>query len=396
MPTQTLNSTTIPAGARLFGVTNDPTSEEAIEYYLVYDVYGVKLTYRVGGQSRFNELFGASAATSFLSYQQINANSTQFEDFIQVGSVDEITGAEEGLQTTIEREIRIAMGEDLPPWVRGSKEALTVFVQGTLDEWSPERINLELSKTTAFQDRYPAFQAYRDRFGSDANIGAIMDVIHTEERNLAQNLLKWRGPNTDVSTQRLQNYLSRGWTAQEINKVLKTERYVRDNPGSWQTLDAIMQAQGLVGIGSAEDIVRLALGQAPLEVYEGINDFARQQALAEAGIGISAADAAALGPGDADGEVQDVAAFRKSAQLAAQELLVSDREFAVRKFGITKRDLLAAAFGDQGLSDKPAAEIAQRIEQWQREREAASGGYEASQAFLDSRGRLNVQGLSDL
>lgn len=388
--TQTIGESTIPEGASLL-LVNLPTGAR---YFLSYQVYGVTMLYEVGDQARLQELFGVGATGEFSEYRRLNQRQFNQLGGIEMGWADEQVGADESMQAQIDRGIRQAGFEDLPGWMRRNREIMTLLVQGTAEGWSAGRIMTQISSTEGFGARFPGFNAVKRRLGGGQNttIGAAVELYLQEEASLRNLLRRYRGADTNASVEYIGQIISSGWSASEASEVLRAEAYLADTPQAMRQLNAILRANGLKPIRDEEflDVMR---GNAPTQVYEALNDALRLQALREQGLRVDPTLVASFGQEIAEGvaSAAEIQQFSLSARQAAQDLMANWREVDVARYGISREDVISAAFGE-GF----AAETEAKLLKFSRERQGAAEGYGGSSAYQSDEGRLVITGLQGL
>jgi len=387
--TQTIGPSTIPEGATLLNVGFGTGRR----YFLSYKVYGVTILYEVGDRARLTELFGADAAGQFPTSTSMTEKQFNQLGGIEMGWADEVVGADESIQAQINRGIRQAGFEDIPQWMRRDPQIMTLLVQGTAEEWSSGRIMNQMAQTAGFQERFPAFSAIRQRLGGGA--ATVSDTVRLylqEEASLRFSLRHYRGRGTDTSPEYLGRIIGSGWSAAEADEVLRAESLLMRNPDALDNLNAILRASGMKRL-RGEDMIDLMRGKAPTQVYEALNDALRLQAMQKAGLQVDAALAASFGEGVAE-QVASAAQrqqFSVMARNAANELISSWQEVEVGKYGITRDEVIRAAFGE---AFDPQIEA--KLLKVARERQAAAEGTGAYSAYQDNEGRLVLAGLSAL
>jgi len=387
--TQTIGPSTIPEGATLLNVGFGTGRR----YFLSYKVYGVTILYEVGDRARLTELFGADAAGQFPTSTSMTEKLFNQLGGIEMGWADEVVGADESIQAQINRGIRQAGFEDIPQWMRRDPQIMTLLVQGTAEEWSSGRIMNQMAQTAGFQERFPAFSAIRQRLGGGA--ATVSDTVRLylqEEASLRFSLRHYRGRGTDTGPEYLGRIIGSGWSAAEADEVLRAENLLMRNPDALDNLNAILRASGMKRL-RGEDMIDLMRGKAPTQVYEALNDALRLQAMQRAGLQVDAALAASFGEGVAE-QVASAAQrqqFSVMARNAANELISSWQEVEVGKYGITRDEVIRAAFGE---AFDPQIEA--KLLKVARERQAAAEGTGAYSAYQDNEGRLVLAGLSAL
>lgn len=390
VPPVSVGSTIIPQGARLVRVRDPEGSDAAELFYLVYNWRGVELAYEVGDRARFDELFGSvDVFDTVSSFSQAGFDA---QDFTLAGSVDTILGSTESLGSQIEREVRALGLEDLPSWLADSPQALALVAQATAQEWSPGRLWTELSDTQAFQDRFGvAFDLYSQ---GGVSIQQAVDTIIADELSLSNAIRPFQPSGFELTPQYLQGLLLSGWTPQAAAKVLQQAATFRDDPDIMAQANAILAASGLSTLGEI-DFINAMNGFGPAEIVEALNTAAAGRALAEAGLDDIDVDLLTEIVDTSD-RLLTADSFRELAQQLAFNFARFGHEFETSKLGISREDAIAAMFGEESPSGKTSGEVFNLLARFERDRRAAGGGFEATTAFQDVRGRLRIQGLGGL
>jgi hypothetical protein len=143
-----------------------------------------------------------------------------------------------------------------------------------------------------------------------------------------------------------------------------------------------------------QDALTLDPGFTPGELFEGVNDALRFQALLTEGLDIGLDFATDLGTGTSEG-IGSEEQFSKMAQLAASFIASNARELSFDKMGLERDDIIAAMFGEVREGGRPVSEVNAILEQFAKERSKAAQGFTRVQSFIDRLGRPVTQGFSD-
>lgn len=386
----TVGDSVIPAGGRLVEVLNPEGSDERSLFRVVYTWNGVEYSYEIGNQERFDELFGESGIQGFSSYSQVDQAEWDESGVLVVGPIDERLGATESEASLMEREFRAMGYEQIPSW--WDEEVMTIQIIGAAEGWSASRIAQSISETEAFQERFPALDTFMTGRGINDIVAATSAYV-AEENALSAALRRFRGPNTDVSTEYLGTLIGTGWTANEAIPLIEAEKLLRDNPEGLGELNAILAYRGMDLI-EADGFIDVMTGSGSADVYEAINDTLRAQALAEAGVDIDTAFAESLGTGTST-TISDPSAFTQAAQSTAAAIARNFQALDLQQFGLERDDIVAAMFGEPSPTGKDAGQINEILGRIEREANASAGGFAGSSSFLDQRGRLRIQGFSN-
>ena len=398
-PEGNLVSTRIPADLRLIRVLNPKGSDAAELFTLVGDVFGVELGFEVGDIARLRELFGGVDAfdnVTTLTQQQFD------ESILIVGTVDEIAGSTESLQARFERDLRAAGLENPPQWLAQDQQAMTRWLAGVNDGFSAERLWSEISDTDAFKGRFAGLDTVFDQLGTNQFITAIAEFTNREAL-IRQHITTRRGPGADTSIEYVSSLIASGWQPAEVDELLVLERQLRDSPEALDNMNQILAFQELPELSPDDFISFLQDGQRfaidpdfiPGDLFEGINDALRFQALIEEGIQIDEQFATDLGEGVSDA-VLSPDQFSERARFAAIEIARNTTELDRQTLGITREDIIAATFGEESPSGKSVSEISELLERLGRDRAKRATGLPSAASFVDAFGRLRVQGSSNL
>lgn len=362
-------------------------------FYVMYDVNGVQIVYEVGKYADAQALLGANFIARFDTYRSMSNNDFNAAGFLTRGLIDEVAGSTESIQQQITRALNMAKLEDIPAWMKNDREIMTIITVGTLEEWSAGRIWGEIADTSGFAARFPAFDKVKRRIGGGtATITETVATYLNEEQILRDALLHYRGRNTDTSKEYLGVILQAGWSAAEASEVLEAENLLNSDPSILDNLNAILRASGMNEI-DGPDIVDIMRGNAPTRVYEALNDAMRLKAMRQAGLEVSPEFAAEFGEGIAEqvASAEQRGAFSAAASQAALDLIQNWREVDLGKLGVSKDDVIRAAFGE-GF----AAETEARLLKFQRERQTAGQGWGGYSAYQTGKGQLALTGLKQL
>lgn len=383
-PTKVGNSV-IPQGGELIRVRNPKGSDDPYLYYITYQWRGVTMAYEVGGPDRFRELFGST--DNFASFRTVSQNQYDEAGYVEVGSIDQELGATESIGSRIERETRALGLEDMPQWLAGSQDALALVAQATAQEWSSGRLWKELSTTQAFKTRFgTAWQRYQQQ---NVTIAEAVRQLVADEDSL-RNAIR---PFGQANTQLLQQMLNQGWTAPAAGQVLETAEILRRDPDSLARSNFILRASGLQTLNEVQFLNALR-GVGPQNVIEALNTATAARAMTEAGIDLSDDDARlVMEVVDQSDRLLTADAWRSTVQELALNLARFSHEIDTEKLGANRERIMAAAFG-QAYKGESAGETLTLLARLERDRRAASEGFDGGTGFIDDQGRLRIQGLA--
>jgi len=377
--------TVIPDGATLLRVDSPTGSATDAIYYLRYNVLGSLVTFEIGDQLTFDELF-PEGANAFSTSRVLTQAQFDAAGAISLGSVSEVIGQTETLDSQIGREIS-ALGLTAPPaWIMGSEEAKKLIVFSTQEGWSSNRLWTELAKTDAFGARFPGVDTF---LLGDTTIEAAVDEYLSEETALLGAIRRYR-PGESLSNQDIGDVLANGWTSATFAAALELEQQITHNPNALVQLNDVLVASGFDPTDEL-GLLQVMTDSAPLDITEALNTASASIALSEAGFdGV-----------DIDGLVDiidDVSGFRTPESYAklAQELALTAvrnrHELDIGKFDITDEDLVSVFFGEESPTGTGSGEILNRLARFERDRRAASSGFGGAQASIGRQG-LQLQGF---
>ena len=383
----------LPPGLSLT-IVQDPAGTDAGKtFYLTGRIYGVDMAFEIGSPGDFAALFGGDDASFQEAIDQFDnierINQAVFDrDFVHMGSSDEIGGSTDSLGSQFEAAMREANTGGLAQWIRESKPAMTLVAVGAMEGWNADKLNSELSKTQAFKQRYKSFATVAAALGTD-HVGAVVNQIASMEASIRQSLQRYRGsPIESVSTDYLQALIGSGWSAAEVDQLLSADQRLRQTPGALNNMNELLAHAGHARLTYGR-MAQLMAGTAPPDVMDMAGDALRKAALSEQGVEISSAMAAALGD---EGEgITDAGMLAGQAQAVAQNVMRFRLELDAGKFGLSRDDILKAAFNNER-----SGEVNELLTKYGRERSSAAQGFEGTQSFLDDEGNLRVQGLGGL
>lgn len=389
-PIDTVAGSTLPQGGKVVVVRNPAGSDAAKLWYIVYNWRGVELAYEVGDDNRFIELFGpARDFTNFNSIQVIS-QSTFDSTYTSAGSVETILGSTESLGSQIEREIRAAGLEDLPPWLAASTEGLALVAEATAQGWSSGRLWQQLSQTQAFADRYGDVI---DRYlQGGTTISQAVKQIESQEQGMKAALLHLAPPDA-LTIDNIHQMLARGWTPDSASKVLEQASVLSGGAALTQA-NEILDAVNLPHLDEVGFINALN-GHGPPNVVEALNTIAAGQALSQAGLGEVDTNLLMEVVNTSD-RLLTVQSFQDLAQQISFNLAKYGSEIDRQKLGLTREDVIAGIFGEQAPSGRSPGETLNLLLRFERDRQAAAQGFEATTAGINARGRLQVAGLQGL
>lgn len=388
VPPVQVGSSTIPQGGSLIRVNAPLASDAAYLYYIVYDWRGVKLTFEVGDQARFKELFGST--DNFDSFTSVSQDQFDSANYVQVGLIDQELGATESIGSRIERDVRALGLEDLPPWLASSQEALALVAEASAQQWSAGRLWTQLSDTQAFGDR---FGDVIDRYlQAGSTISQAVAQIQADEQQMKAALL-FAAPGDSLTIDTIHQMLSQGWTPESASRVLEAADVLKGGSALAQA-NEILDAVGLPSLDEVGFINALK-GHGPPDVVEALNTIAAGQALSDAGLGDVDTNLLMDVVSTSD-RILTVDSFRELAQQLSFNLAKFGTEVDRNKLGVTEEDIIAGIFGRESPTGRSAGESMNLLLRFERDRQAAAQGLPGTQAALDQRGRLRVAGLAGL
>ena len=382
----TAGSSVIPPNGQLIHV--DGTKR----WYIMYQAGAVEVVYEIGDQARARELFGADWQQNLGGFVTISNQQFNESGWLEVGLIDEQIGNTQSISNQIQQAVREARFEDIPGWIRQDAEAMRLVTIGALEGWSTGRILRELQDTDTFKERFPAYQAVKSGWQTKT-VEETLGVYLQQEGQIIQSLKHWRGyAGTDLSTGYAGQIMQSGWSAGEVDEVLRAENLLTADPQILDNLNAVLRANGLDPL-AGPDMVDVIRGNAPTQVYEAINDTMRLQAMRQAGLEVSPEFAATFGQGIAEqvASAEQRGQYSTAARQAALDLIQNWREVDLGKLGVNQEQVVQAAFGEGFAADTEA-----RLLKFQRERQTAGQGWGGYSAYQSGRGELVLSGLKQL
>ena len=393
-------SSVIPEGARLVRIT-DPAGSDLDELFiLIGSAFGVDIAFEIGSRERLDELFGGP--DSFDDVTTLTQSAFDNSGAITVGDVDEAIGATGSIQAQMERNLRAAGLENPPQWLAQDQQAMARWMVGVNEGFSAERLWSDISDTDAFKGRFAGLDTIFTQLGTNQFVTAIAEFTNREGA-IRSSINQRRGPGADTSIEYVSSLIASGWQPAEIDELLVLERQLRDSPEALDNMNQILAFQELPEltpddfISFLQDGQRLAVDPAfiPGDLFEGINDALRFQALIEEGLQIDLEFATELGEGTSD-EIRSPAQFSERARLAAIEIARNTTEIERETLGISREAIIAAAFGEESPTGESVSEINELLERLGRDRAKRATGLPGAASFVDALGRLRVQGSSNL
>lgn len=388
-----VGNTVVPGGATVVRVRNPAGSDAPTLWYLKYQFAGVEFVFEVGTSDDFIRLFGNDWQESDFYDSFITQTQGQFDasGYVDAGMVDEVVGSEDSFASQMEAAIQAAGQEDIVGWIRNDPQAMAVFAESVVDDWSKGRLWRELSGTDAFADRFPAMERYMQ--GGITVEQAVNEYVQ-DETALRITVRRFLPPGTQVDQDYLGTVMMNGWTPNQANQILQATETLKRRPEALAQANAIMIASGLDPMDEA-GMLNVLTGGAPDEVVEAFNTASAAQALADADLA------------DVDVDllievVDDVTALRSKedyqrlAQDLALDLIRNARELDIEQYGMTREDVIAAAFGESNPGGKSIGETINYLARLERERQVAAQGLAGVNAFIDDRDRLRTQGFRNI
>ena len=391
-PVERINGIDIPAGARLVKISDPSGSDAGAIYVLRYNLFGIEVGFEVGNFQDAQSMFGDNFAEAFDGFQRMTQEQFDQSDIILNGSVDQIAGSTESLGSQFEREIRALGLEGVPDWIANDPSSMAIMVIAGQQGWSTQRIGNELQGTEAFKQRFPGFEGLSEALGTDDVFGVI-DQYTTYERQLRQVLRRYRGGNTDVSTEYLGSLIGAGWQPTEVEGLVIAERDLKDHPDALDNINEMLAFAGLAPL-DPDGFLDVIQGNAPPDVFAVLNDAFRLTALEEQGLTFDAAFIASLG-GGTENQLQSVEGFTGLAVTTAATIAANRTALDAERFGLSREAITAAIFNDpDALPDgMTVAQVNETLARINRENLAGQQGLGAPPSFINQRSRLIIQGL---
>lgn len=383
-----VGGTKISQGGRLLKVKNPAGSDAPELFYVVYKWRGVDMAFEVGNKARLVELFGSAEA--FDDMATVTQAGFETGGYVEAGMIDQEIGATESFTSRTEREVRALGLEDLPEWLGNAPDALALVAEATAQEWSSGRLWTELAKTQAFTDR---FGKVIDKYlTGNVTVGDAVAQLVADENQMRAAIRPFDGSNR-ADTAVLQDLINEGWTAGAAAQVLEAGESLRRRPETLAYSNLILQAAGLPVLDEAGYINALR-GHGPQEVIETLNTAAAAQALELSGIGLDDEDIPLIMElVTTSDRLLTPESYTELAQQLSFNMIRYSTEVERGKLGIAEEDLISAAFGRESPTGMSSGKTLGLLARFERDRRAASEGFEGGGGFLDDQGRLRIPGL---
>ena len=263
-----------------------------------------------------------------------------------------------------------------------------------------------MAETSAFIERFGA--AIENYLQENVTIEEAVTRLVADENSLRVALRPFLAGGQPTTTEFLHGLLNEGWTPQAVAQVLETAEILRRDPESLALANFILEQSGLGPLDEVAFINALN-GVGPADVIEALNTATAARALQESGLELSDDDVLLIMElVDTSDRLLTVEGWRQLAQELAFNVFRFGTELDEGKLGITRDELVAAAFGqaepgvfgpdpgDPPPRGRSSGEVLGLLARFERDRRAASAGTGGVTGFLDAEGRLRVQGLSGL
>ena len=279
---------------------------------------------------------------------------------------------------------------------------MLMYVTAVNEGWSGERMWTTLSTTDAFKNRFVGIDTVMDQLGTTSWVQGIAEYTQRETQ-FRSVLIANRGVGADTSQGYIGSLIAGGWQAAEVTELLGLEKRIKDNPDALDNINQILAFQGQPTlnpddfISFLQDQDRLTLDPSfvPSDLYEGINDALRFQALMDQGLDISMQFASDLGEGYST-QIGSVAQYSEAARIAAIEVARNADDLELGRYGLERDDVIAAMFNEESPSGKASSEVTGLLEKLGRERAKRATGFATAAGYTDALGRLRVQGFANL
>ena len=253
-------------GGRWFKVTGYPGLNTA--YFVEYDLPGGNTITYFATREDLDKLNGIGPGkepqlSGELDYNQFRTQSGRYFG----GEISEVIGTLENYSTRIERTLLSPDGDLLlPEWANNSAEMKDLFYIGVSESWSDDKFLREMSKTQAFQTRYPAFQDMLALVGGNHDDALVNYKAYEEEVRLLNNRY---GEETDV-TEIVKLAIQKGYTVEDLKATYDIFERAEKNADALIAFQNIINAiEGLdFSVTDPQGIVSFFSGTAPTEIYD--------------------------------------------------------------------------------------------------------------------------------
>jgi len=253
-------------GGRWFKVSGYPGLNNA--YFVEYDLPGGNTIAYFATREDLDKLNGIGPGkepqlSGELDYNQFRTQSGRYFG----GEIGEVVGTLENYSTRIERTLLSPEGDLLlPEWADNSPEMKDLFYIGVSESWSDDKFLKEMSKTQAFQTRYPAYQDMLTLTGGNHDDALVNYKAYEEEVRVLNNRY---GEEYDV-TEIVKLGIQKGYTVEDLKATYDIFERAEKNA------DALIAFQGVIdategvdfNILDPQSIVSFFSGSAPTEIYD--------------------------------------------------------------------------------------------------------------------------------
>ena len=365
-------------GGTWYAVTGYPGLPVA--YFVEYTLPGGTKIYYYADRKDLDTLEGIGAGQEPPIIATVSYNEFK-QGRISGGSISDVVGTNQHYSTRVERTLMAPTGDLLlPDWASNDPEIKDMFYIAVAENWSDAKFLKQMAKTTAFQERYPAFNEML-ALTNGAHDKALFNYQEYEENiRLLNNRY---GETTDVKDLAAEA-IRKGFTVDDLKETYDIFERAEKNASTLTAFQNVIEAAGLAfDVTSPQGIVDFFKGTAPTEIYDiyeasSISEQAAKLDLSDLSVE-EALEIAKNTPGQLTD--QQVSA---SLQSAAQ-MITRYREYVdLGKYGLDPDTIINLSLGYRepgGLTEMELSGIVSRIIKEDENLQNLSSGIAGSKAF---------------
>ena len=365
-------------GGTWYAVTGFPGLPVA--YFIEYTLPGGTKIYYHADRNDLDGLEGIGVGKEPPIIATVSYNEFK-QGRISGGSISDVVGTNLHYSARVERTLMAPTGDLLlPDWANNDPEIKDMFYVAVAENWTDAQFLKKMSKTNAFQERYPAFNDMLSLTGGSYDRALINYQQYEENIRLLNNRY---GETADVKDLAAES-IRKGFTVDDLKETYDIFERAEKNAGTLLAFQNIIDSQGLgFDVTSTQGIVDFFKGSAPTEIYDlyeatSISEQAAQLDLTDLSVE-EALDIARNIPGQLTN--QQISA---SLQSAAQ-MITRYREYVdLGKYGLDADTIINLSLGYKepgGLTEMELTDIISRIVKEDENLQNLASGLAGSKAF---------------
>lgn len=284
----------IRAGAQWFKVIDPMGSDEAARWFAAYQIPGTNLWYTFeADEKQMEAIFGEGNQPP----GQIEISGTAWdnkmrnESYFYGGGIAEMESAsEESFASAYERALMQGLGVGtIPSSLQGNAEVQGLIFLAEQEDWSDERFGEELSKTAAFQQRFPHIAAFKKE-----NLNVLDSVEAYLEYETSTNKLARQILGTDLTIEQIGSFISKNHSMNLVQATFEQYRNIQQNERALLAFNEVLAARGIEPL-SGMALYEFMGGNSEPELYDIYEESAILEAARGANLSfLNAADAREL------------------------------------------------------------------------------------------------------